>query len=838
MRTTWTILTILFLCTGLMARVEPGMGQVWHKSPDNPLLTMAGNPGTWNTGNHGYTYYGMDIIWDGSEWKLYITGQNEDGDLSAGLFTAEDPFGEWTEYEGNPVLAGDGTGFDARHVYPGAVMLDGDTYKMWYAAAGPDDPCQTGYATSTDGINWTRMDEPVLTVLPDNPYQDDALYMFDVLKREDGSYLGYFIANGNAWQVCVATSEDGITWDRSLGEPILDPEFLNGYSGAPHVFKTTDQYVMWFYSDYKTCVAISEDGLDWRIDKLYLTTLPPGPAGSWDESLFLARVIPYEDHFGAFIFGIDGDNVPHLGWAEFDPTVIPTGNVSGTWTKAGSPYLVEGEITIPDGETLTIEAGTTVEFLGHYPLNVQGRILAEGSEEEPIRFWVDDTLGFYNDAGSSGVWGSIRIHDVPASNDSSIFRHCDFQFSKRFCTGFTGGGAISIHNVDQIRIEKSLFNNNRCIRATPGHYALGGAIGMLGSSPEILTCVFENNYSDHLLENYESNAGAIWVYDHSHPKIRGNRFKYNWTTDTGGAIGIWEYSDPLLENNMIVKNRAVSHDQLLGYGGGISIGWDSHPILINNTIADNEAGWGGGGLYFNDGNATIINTIVANNEWLNAGELEYGHQMAALGNSQVVNTMHFNHSLLESGVDQIMWGAENTGSHAPVQFISSLSDDPHLLSNNRLGSVSPCIGAGAESVEIGGAWYFAPTCDCGGDPRPQPVDSNPDMGAFEHARAFPVAIEEHELPTSFTLYPVFPNPFNPTTTIRYSLPEMGELRLVIYDVLGHEVAVLHDGPQETGSHTIRWHARDVQGRDLPAGVYLARLEAGSYSQTIKMLYLR
>jgi hypothetical protein len=61
-------------------------------------------------------------------------------------------------------------------------------------------------------------------------------------------------------------------------------------------------------------------------------------------------------------------------------TNVPAGLVSGIWILAGSPYLIQGNIQIPDDSTLTIEPGVTVNFQGMYKLNVQGRLLAIGEE--------------------------------------------------------------------------------------------------------------------------------------------------------------------------------------------------------------------------------------------------------------------------------------------------------------------------------------------------------------------------------------------------------------------------------------------------------------------------
>ena len=65
-------------------------------------------------------------------------------------------------------------------------------------------------------------------------------------------------------------------------------------------------------------------------------------------------------------------------------TEIPAGDVSGTWTKANSPYYINGEITIPNDSTLTIEPGVEVIFTGHYVFFVKGRLLAIGTEQDTI----------------------------------------------------------------------------------------------------------------------------------------------------------------------------------------------------------------------------------------------------------------------------------------------------------------------------------------------------------------------------------------------------------------------------------------------------------------------
>ena len=121
----------------------------------------------------------------------------------------------------------------------------------------------------------------------------------------------------------------------------------------------------------------------------------------------------------------------------FAQTEIPAGDVSGTWTKALSPYHINGEITIPNDSTLTIEPGVEVIFTGHYEFNVKGRLLAIGTETDTIVFTINDTTGFHNITIFDGGWGGIKLEDINSSNDSTIIEYCSFQYGK---TDY--GGAI------------------------------------------------------------------------------------------------------------------------------------------------------------------------------------------------------------------------------------------------------------------------------------------------------------------------------------------------------------------------------------------------------------
>ena len=85
------------------------------------------------------------------------------------------------------------------------------------------------------------------------------------------------------------------------------------------------------------------------------------------------------------------------------------------------------------------------------------------------------------------------------------------------------------------------------------------------------------------------------------------------------------------------------------------------------------------------------------------------------------------------------------------------------------------------------------------------------------------------------LYENFPNPFNPITTISYSLKEDGLTKLVIYNSLGQEIQTLVNDHQKAGIHTVQWNGRNNKGQNVSSGLYFYKLKAGSFVKTQRMM---
>ena len=93
--------------------------------------------------------------------------------------------------------------------------------------------------------------------------------------------------------------------------------------------------------------------------------------------------------------------------------------------------------------------------------------------------------------------------------------------------------------------------------------------------------------------------------------------------------------------------------------------------------------------------------------------------------------------------------------------------------------------------------------------------------------------ENHSSPIEYRLYDNYPNPFNPSTTIRYSLTEAAFTSINIYDVVGNEVAVAVNEMQTAGTHHVTFNAAG-----LSSGVYYYTIQAGSFTETKKMILIK
>ena len=84
----------------------------------------------------------------------------------------------------------------------------------------------------------------------------------------------------------------------------------------------------------------------------------------------------------------------------------------------------------------------------------------------------------------------------------------------------------------------------------------------------------------------------------------------------------------------------------------------------------------------------------------------------------------------------------------------------------------------------------------------------------------------------------YPNPFNPLTSVKFSLDRAQHVRLDVYDVEGRRVSQIADGAFIAGEHSVRWTGQDAAGRDLPSGTYMVQMVTENAVRTSKMTLVR
>jgi hypothetical protein len=518
----------------------------------------------------------------------------------------------------------------------------------------------------------------------------------------------------------------------------------------------------------------------------------------------------------------------------FAQTNISAGNVSGSWTLANSPYHINGEITIPNDSTLTVEPGVEVVFAGHYKFNIQGRLLAVGTPQDTIRFTAENM--------ETG-WHGIRFMDTPSSNDTSKMFYCSFKYGMANTgSGYDKcGGAMMIKAFDKVLVSHCLFDSNMqsgegftpIIEAGPAIYVYhaspritnstfshhtgskGGAILCLASPKAIIS----NNV---VTKNRGAWVGAIVTYGSGSPTISGNIIFDNFAGIAGGGISVEVDASPRIENNIIIHNQAP-------VAGGIVCWSNTNAVLVNNTIAYNIATNAGGGIgCAENSDPILVNNIIFGN---------IAPQSSQVNINDVKSDPHFLYCNIEGGKEG--FSGIGAGANYDGLYVNNIDSDPLFRDtasvDYRLKDSSPCIGAGVDSVLVAGNWIHAPLFCYAGNARPSPAGSMPDIGACENLLPSPLVGVSQELtnPKEFILFQNYPNPFNPTTNIQFSIVNRQLTIVQVYDVLGREVTTLVHEVKGPGAYTVQFDASNLSN-----GAYFYRLHAGGFVSTKEMLVLK
>ncbi|MGE5315274.1 MAG: right-handed parallel beta-helix repeat-containing protein [Acidobacteriota bacterium] len=266
--------------------------------------------------------------------------------------------------------------------------------------------------------------------------------------------------------------------------------------------------------------------------------------------------------------------------------------------------------------------------------------------------------------------------------------------------------------------------------------------------------------------------------------MNGNGFK----TGGGGAVGARFRHNQVLTNCLAFNNKAKGFDQNHNVGS----------ITILNCTAKSN---GANNFDVNEALAPGCTLTVKNS-------LSYESNKIALLSSAVTASNNWTKGITVAAAD--FQTIDTAGVSAPRKPDGSLPDIAYL----RPARGSRVIDAG---TDIGLPFY----------------GSAPDLGCFETDPATSVGYHPFALPQQFELMQNYPNPFNPETTFRFALPTLCDVSLSVYTVTGEKIASVVSGAVPAGSYSIRF-----DGSMIPSGVYFIRLQAGSFSQTRRMVLMK
>jgi len=374
------------------------------------------------------------------------------------------------------------------------------------------------------------------------------------------------------------------------------------------------------------------------------------------------------------------------------------------------------------------------------------------------------------------------------------------------------------NNEDSTAVLSGFTIRNGCLSTQNLWQLYGGGIYCYNSSPTLTNLHITTNY---ISSAYEASGGGI-CFRNSYSKISNSTISYNLSSWVGGGIAIYDGCVTISACKII--SNYYSGIEVFGAGCtvidnsiikyhytaiGIGIG-TNNMILTRCFITENLQAFSCSGGYYTPINITFRNLTITNNTTLWSGSY-YGNYNLQIHNSILWNNTDSEievpeeseitvaYSDIEGGVSSI------TGNGVINWLEGNIYVNPLFEDNSTcyLSIDSPCIDAGDPNSPL------------------DPDGTIADMGCFYFDQI--IGINDNEIPSAIYNLTNYPNPFNPSTTIEFSIQNDSRVELSVYNIKGQKIKTLVNDNLTYGNYSINWNGTNERNESVSSGIYFYNL---------------
>ncbi len=493
----------------------------------------------------------------------------------------------------------------------------------------------------------------------------------------------------------------------------------------------------------------------------------------------------------------------------------------------GGDVFMTGDYEVPDGASLTIDAGTGIhvwmEDLADEGTNddlieflISGDCDAFGTAADPIQIAAFDAEGA---STADDAWWGIFVLD----GGSATFEHCVFKNAN-----------YAVQGNDEISLSGCLIEDTKYLGLSVAYagtvtvdsttirgpeYGINALLGtnLVLSNSIIEDCslygvaLYKDSKLDATRTTFDGNDIGLYLSRETESWVKGTVYDCTFT-DNGDGIWIDDVGDSSVAVDKCTIDDNTTNGIYVEDDGGVTI---KRSTITNNTI----------GVYSYGSNPEIRSHNVI--QYNNAGVKCDNYSVAVVESSTVNNNTNAFAVINDADPDLgHATGGSSVGRNIirpnTAYYVSNLTSNTIVAENNYWPRTPPSQ-CSPSSTKFYGSVDYSPDMGC----------SAPSLVSIVEPK--PVA----DVPKQFSISQNYPNPFNPTTTISFDVPDPGaRVKIVLYDVGGRLVTTLVDDNKVAGSYQIGWNGRNTRGEPVASGVYFLRMQAGSFLATRKLIMLK